>query len=422
MPLAVHCTITQKTESQAIHPKRNPRNIGASQKIYDSRCRLNFLPLSNLGEYWEIIVLNDKIIGLALSGGGFRASMFGLGSLWRLNDAGLLGRLDRISSVSGGSILAGLLAHRWPRLAFEDGRAQNFDDEIVQPLRALVHQTLDISAGIKGVINPFKSAGEYLVDCYDKHLFHGASTRDMPDATKDGQPRFVLYATNMQTGRSFRFRQDMIADWNLGVARGVSVPLAQAVAASSAFPPVFSPIVIETDPASWTEGSDIEHLDQLRRRIVLTDGGVYDNMGLETLLGKVDLVLVSDAGAPFDVELEPSETPLQMGRVRDILIDQTRALRKRWLIEDFTAGRRHGAYWGVDTLIGDYSDPLAVVRDNGRTSALAHVPTRLASLGEPTEGRLINWGYALADAALRRRAGLPIAQSGGLPVPETPLN
>ena len=57
-------------------------------------------------------------LGLALSGGGFRATLFGLGSLWRLNDAGLLGRLDRVTSVSGGSIMAGILASRWHALSF----------------------------------------------------------------------------------------------------------------------------------------------------------------------------------------------------------------------------------------------------------------------------------------------------------------
>ncbi|HEX5676140.1 MAG TPA: patatin-like phospholipase family protein, partial [Azonexus sp.] len=68
-----------------------------------------------------------KRIGLALSGGGFRATLFGLGTLWRLNEAGLLGNLTRITSVSGGSILAGILAHRWRQLNFSDGLADNFE-------------------------------------------------------------------------------------------------------------------------------------------------------------------------------------------------------------------------------------------------------------------------------------------------------
>lgn len=368
------------------------------------------------------MALDGKTIGLALSGGGFRATLFGLGSLWRLNEAGLLGRLDRISSVSGGSILAGLLAHRWKRLEFVEGRATNFEQEVADPLRNFCHKTIDIAAGIKGILNPFKSAGEYLAQCYDEHLFHGASTRDMPDPLLAGMPLFVLYATNMQTGRSFRIRQDMLADWMLGMARGASIPLAQAIAASSAFPPVFSPVIIETPPASWSEGAHIQNLDRLRSRIVLTDGGVYDNMGLETMVGKVDLVLVSDAGAPFEIEVEPSETPLQLGRVRDILIDQTRALRKRWLIEDFIAGRRHGAYWGLDTRIGDYADPAAAAVDNETTARLAQIPTRLAGFDDHSAGHLINWGYALADAALRQRAGIPVAPAAQLPVPSAPLH
>lgn len=367
------------------------------------------------------MTIEGRTIGLALSGGGFRATLFGLGSLWRLNEAGLLGRVDRVSSVSGGSILAGLLAHRWARLDFSNGEARNFVSEIVQPLRTLCDKTIDVSSGLKGLLNPFKSAGEYLIDCYEKELFHGATTGDMPVAHGEGQPLFILYATNLQTGRSFRFRQDMLADWKLGVARGVAVPLAQAVAASSAFPPLFSPIIVETDPEKWTDAEAIEHLDELRRHIVLTDGGVYDNMGLETLLHKVDIVLVSDAGAPFEIELKPSETPLQMGRVRDILIDQTRALRKRWLIEEIEAKRRQGGYWGLDTQIDDYADPHAVAKDNATTQSLADVPTRLAGFGALTEGRLINWGYALADVALRQRAKLPLAVARGLPVPDAPL-
>lgn len=52
-------------------------------------------------------------VGLALSGGGFRATLFHCGALWRLNELGYLPKLSRISSVSGGSITSGLLAMKW---------------------------------------------------------------------------------------------------------------------------------------------------------------------------------------------------------------------------------------------------------------------------------------------------------------------
>jgi NTE family protein len=52
-------------------------------------------------------------MGLCLSGGGYRAMPFHLGAVWRLNEFGLLRKLVRISSVSGGSITAGVLGLAW---------------------------------------------------------------------------------------------------------------------------------------------------------------------------------------------------------------------------------------------------------------------------------------------------------------------
>src|SRR5689334_17143491 len=95
-----------------------------------------------------IMALDGKTLGLALSGGGYRATLFGLGSLWRLNEAGLLGKLDRITSVSGGSILMGILAHRWQQLRFNNGRADNFEEVIAKPIRTFCGKTIDVGAGL----------------------------------------------------------------------------------------------------------------------------------------------------------------------------------------------------------------------------------------------------------------------------------
>lgn len=353
------------------------------------------------------MALDDgKTVGLALSGGGFRATLFGLGTLQRLNDGGLLGKLDLISSVSGGAILAGILAQRWQDLRFEAGRAGNFDAVVGADVRAFCNRTIDIGAGLKGLVNPFKSAGRYLIDCYQRHQFGALSLKQIPPAGTPGQPTFVFYATSLQTGRNFRFRQDYIADWVLGISRDTELPLAVAIAASSAFPPIFSPVVIRTDPRTWTGGEPGRERDAMRGRLVLSDGGVYDNLGLEALQpGKVDVALVSDAGAPFEHLTNPRRGPLQMSRVRDILIDQTRALRKRMLVRELAGRRQHGAYWGIDTEIRRYRDPKALLRDSPETAALAQVPTRLAAFEPGLQERLVRWGYALADVGLRR-AGL----------------
>jgi NTE family protein len=230
-------------------------------------------------------------------------------------------------------------------------------------------------------------------------------------------PLFILYATNMQTGRSFRFTREYIADWHLGINRTTVVPLARAVAASSAFPPLFSPVELQCNPAEWEDaGTGHPDLDALRRRIVLADGGVYDNMGLEALMDNVDVILVSDGGSPFSIDASPRmNAASQLGRVRDVLIDQTRALRKRWLLADFTAKRRAGTYWGIGTRIGDYQVGV-VAPDSPITAALSGLRTRLHRFTDQEQGQLINWGYALCDAAIRRYVFPTVAQATRCPI------
>jgi NTE family protein len=76
-------------------------------------------PIRDIGDAPERRV--QPGIALCLSGGGYRAMLFHLGALWRLNELGFLPRLDRVSSVSGGSITAGALGHAWPRLDLDEG-------------------------------------------------------------------------------------------------------------------------------------------------------------------------------------------------------------------------------------------------------------------------------------------------------------
>ncbi|MDR3636036.1 MAG: patatin-like phospholipase family protein [Isosphaeraceae bacterium] len=84
-------------------------------------------------------------IALCLSGGGYRAMVFHLGVLWRLNDAGLLGRLDRISSVSGGSITAAWLAGSWRGLALDQGTPSPlFRERVIDPIRRVAGTTIDV--------------------------------------------------------------------------------------------------------------------------------------------------------------------------------------------------------------------------------------------------------------------------------------
>lgn len=107
-------------------------------------------------------------IGLCLSGGGFRAMLFHLGAFVRLNELGLLPRIDRIASVSGGLIAAGALAVAWKRLNFDEaGVATNLDQLVSAPLIALAQRRVDIPAIAVGLL-PFLSAANLAARVYDK--------------------------------------------------------------------------------------------------------------------------------------------------------------------------------------------------------------------------------------------------------------
>src|ERR1700720_3711852 len=95
-------------------------------------------------------------IALALSGGGFRAALFHIGSCWRLLELGILPKLARLSSVSGGSIFAGVLASAWDSLAKSPDVA-NYEQLVVNPLRQFCAQDVDSIAIGEGLLTPWKS-------------------------------------------------------------------------------------------------------------------------------------------------------------------------------------------------------------------------------------------------------------------------
>jgi NTE family protein len=181
-------------------------------------------------------------IALCLSGGGYRAMLFHLGSLWRLNEVGLLSQLDRISSVSGGSIVAGMLGLQWNNLRFENGIAQEFVDRVVTPTRALADHTIDLKSIAFGAVNPFKHVADEIADAYRSHLFGSATLQDLPET-----PRFVINATNVQSKVLWRFSRPYAWDYRVGKIDHPKIELAVAVGASSAFPPMLSPVTLTFD-------------------------------------------------------------------------------------------------------------------------------------------------------------------------------
>ena len=377
-------------------------------------------------------------IALCLSGGGFRATLFHIGTLWRLNEFGYLPKLDRISSVSGGSIAAGWLGSNWKKLDFDKaGVAKNFIEIFVDPLRSFTSKNLDAWIIIFGILNPFSSISVKLIQSYQKHLFGNSTLQDLPD-----EPHFVFNASNAQTGSLFRFSKHYMADYRVGMMTDPTVELAVAVAASSAFPPFLSPVKLNLDRSGFRPDpkADLQR-EPFTSRIILLDGGVYDNLGLETIQKNYSTILVSDAGG----KMQPDPTPklfwgIQAFRVLSMMDNQVRSLRKRDIVDMFTLRNelinhmyetqktidedilkrvsRKGAYWGTYVDIGDYDTGNNVLAcPYQKTQELAALPTRLWKFSSQHQERLINWGYAICDAAMRKYVDANLPNNAKFPYP-----
>jgi NTE family protein len=307
----------------------------------------------------------EKRIGLALSGGGFRAAAFHLGVFRRLRELDLLWKLDLLTCVSGGSIAGAFLASRWG----DDGALAALD-------KYLRTASIAVSSVIGGIIDPFASRLDKLAATYERDLFGARTLGSLASG-----PRLYLNATNLATGNMFFFVAGgggaaEMGEWELGTCPARDFRLSRAVAASSAFPPVFPPLRIDR------EEYPAEQVDY----VSLTDGGVYDNLGINPLLrarNALDYVIVSDAGKPFEMELRPTEagTGVLLESV-DILMEQVRGLQfKRLELSAHKEGGAKPVWFSIDSTIGQALEGDAAFASAIRTNLKRLAPAEMDVLG-----------------------------------------
>lgn len=240
---------------------------------------------------------NSITLVLAFSGGGTRAAALAYGVLTGLRDTvvsvngqsiRLLDEIDVISAVSGGSFTAAYFGLHGDRL-FDD-----FEQRFLR--RDMSDQLLD------GLLNPalwFSAHGrtEMAIDLYDETLFNGATFADLK---RRNGPLIIINATDLGRGVRFSFLQEY---FDLLCSDLSSFPVAQAVAASSAVPVIFNPVVLKNHagcrPPSrgmfMATSQEVAHSPQLlhlmdglssyaakdqRQYIHLVDGAIADNLGL----------------------------------------------------------------------------------------------------------------------------------------------
>lgn len=354
-----------------------------------------------------------KGAALCMSGGGYRAALFHLGALRRLNELGLLSKIDTFTSVSGGSIMAAQLATFLTRAKREPGKpVEGFEEGVADPMRAFAAKDVRTGAALARLKprNWFTpgAQSEALAAAYEQGPAPG-KVADLPDT-----PRFVFLASDMRFRDQWSFDTGLrrVGSPSAGFAELGDWTLAQAVAASSCVPGAFS-VVHARQRASALEGGTYSEpdRDKLVEDIDLSDGGMFDNLGLEPVWRDHAVVLVSDAAPSFKPEPDVGWlwSALRQGV---ILLEQATEVRKRWLVSDFIRGELQGAYWGIASKAESYEHepPPGAYAPKLIRDFIAPIRIDLDVFSPGEIAVLENHGYLMAEVALQRH-GRPLVDA-----------
>ena len=294
-------------------------------------------------------------MGLALSGGGFRATVFHLGVLERLAAGNLLESVNFVSTVSGGSLCVGLVyaasEFHWPTSKHYSTYA------LPRAYDQLLNTSLEKSFIwniLRSPLSLFRSRANDLSRVMQRLWGITADLKDIPD-----HPRWFLNATCFETARNWSFESRRMGDYVFGYSFDPGIPLADAMAGSAAFPGLVGALVLDANAYSWVrykEGStnEVEPTTPAFDKVHLWDGGVYDNLGVEGLFKPgggyrdgVDFLIVSDASG------RPKSERFRAGfkaahRLVNIATDQVRSLRARSVVGHLVRHGNPGRYLQID--------------------------------------------------------------------------
>jgi predicted acylesterase/phospholipase RssA len=359
--------------------------------------------------------LKERRIGLALSGGGFRASIFHLGVIRRLEELGIMQDVDVISAVSGGSIVAAYYVcemERRLRLVPSEEESPNhrrvkiFEEIAEDFLKALDHNLRSRAIVftpfyhpwlfVKTLfLKPFRAGArsELIQKEYDKWFYYGSTMDQLPCAragtTKAGGlfgPKLLLNTTSLLTGKARVFSREPVSYVNeMSKVNDNVLPLSRVVGASSGVPGLFPPTTIAGD--------------------ILVDGGVVDNQGIGTLmndLSRCNLLIVSDASGQMEVRdsIGRGELPVLL-RTNGILQFQVRNQ-----ILDILVGWKHlnpevrFAFVHLFLNLKDRGAPNRVSSEY--ISAIGRIRTDLDQFSYVEREALMYHGYSLIDSQLKR--------------------
>ena len=323
--------------------QRKEAQIAGRIVTYNRTCELRRAPTQVL----------PKRVALALSGGGSRAIAFHLGCLRALHDRGVLEQVRTLSTVSGGSVIGAMYAYgEYPDFAAFDaavvrllqvGLVSTIARHIIAPQTLLPGLTTAATAGVAALAADLARRGAGIATLFpplerwrNPHLIQRIQppfrrwvsrtsaferalrdsvfgARALTDIKREGL-ELVINATELRTGTAFRFGSRTSGSSRFGALIDGEIDLALAVAASAAYPALL--------PAIDREFNFKNRRGEVsRRRVLLTDGGVYDNLGTACLeprrdpnvsehVAEAEFIIACDAGVGVE---EGTEIPYWWG-------------------------------------------------------------------------------------------------------------
>lgn len=355
----------------------------------------------------------DKI-ALCLSGGGFRATLFHFGLVKALRTHSKEGRtalsaVDDVYSVSGGSILAAHLIRKWDRYEGSTGQFLDMEKEII----AFAGRNVRDRVIRRWLLTRWygRRRFHWLRKQYESLVGSGSISSCYRNENGPRPPDLHILATSFRTGElcsfsptSFEIERHDSGDTKPPSAPGGHLPLAYAVAASSAFPPLFPPVPLTNEMLRKPEDNYFEG------KIHLSDGGVYDNLGFEKFRlrrargeAQAGMLIVSNAGGSFNTDRDKTYSSMLSRNVRasDIL------MRRVGESTEVSVGDMPGVerIWVriKDTAPDESLEPAT-------QQLLRLVRTDLDAFGADLAGMLVDHGYRVGAARLTEQGWIETEQ------------
>lgn len=350
---------------------------------------------------------------LALSGGGYRATLFHLGSLRRLNEVGWINRVERLTAVSGGSLLVGFMLSQCPNAL--DRNVVLTDDEWQKGVSSKVHRFVKndlrtIQTIQNLTINQFFRKRRLSNTIYRLEQLYGENRTldEFPYSEGDYErwPEIFILATDLVNAQAFRFSNnpEMSGNGGVGLCDLSFVDLATSCAASASFPPLFGPVQLGHELKKYPETVLPPELREKLSEIALSDGGLYDNLGKNLVAGASDSLvrLFSDAGNPYSPNTSWTKDPRVMLKYMQLMSSFISRLNFQMMK---MIRKNDYAFWSAQfSEIRSDTSTLGFTSDFVNTY-LEKVRTDLDLFSDEEACILENHGYAQTELGLRNEFG-----------------